>query len=200
MRVEAYRLANWDTPLWISPNRRPSRFVADGQIVQYWSLHPLTPWAEFLRFHNVTDPDEAGELLLRPWVAELQLPEDTIEVDFDNARDFGIEPEALVEEDHSRCQAWAASLAVPAMIVPSAALPGTRNLIVFGPRVRTRYGVEPLDPGLDVPCDPVANLSVVVEDLLLHVRWRGTPHAGHASWSTGGGPVEPPSVVVSRVR
>lgn len=106
MSVEAYRLANWDTPLWINPNRRPSRFAADGQVVQYWSLHPLTPWAEILRFHNVTDPREAAELRLRPWVAQVHLPEGTIEVDFDNAPRFGISPDALVDEDHSRCQKW----------------------------------------------------------------------------------------------
>lgn len=147
MSVEAYRLANWDTPLWINPNRRPSRFAADGQVVQYWSLHPLTPWAEILRFHNVTDPREAAELRLRPWVAQVHLPEGTIEVDFDNAPRFGISPDALVDEDHSRCQKWAASLSVPAMIVPSAALPGTKNLILFGPRVRVRYGVDPLEVG-----------------------------------------------------
>lgn len=127
MSVEAYRLANWDTPLWINPNRRPSRFAADGQVVQYWSLHPLTPWAEILRFHNVTDPREAAELRLRPWVAQVHLPEGTIEVDFDNAPRFGISPDALVDEDHSRCQKWAASLSVPAMIVPSAALPERRT-------------------------------------------------------------------------
>lgn len=198
MRVEAFRLATWDTPLWVSPNRRSSRFVADGQIVQYWSLHPLTPWAEILRFHNVRDPQEAKEWLQRPWVAQLDLPDGTITVTFENARGHGIEPDALVDENHSRCQAWAARLDVPAIVVPSAALPGTRNVIVFGPRVRARYGQPPLDPSLDVPCDPMANLSVVVADLLAHVRWRGAPHAGYTAWQDGNPEVEPPAVTVSR--
>jgi hypothetical protein len=198
MRVTAFRLANWDTPLWASPNRRPSRFVAGGQTVQYWSLHPLTPWAETLRFHGVTDPAEAREWLQRPWVAELDLPEGTIDVTFDNAEAHGIAPDALVEEDHTRCREWAAGLAVPAMIVPSAALPGTRNVVVFGARVRVRYGTAPVDPGLDVPCDPVGADALVIEDLLSQIRWRGTPHAGFEAWRDGAPPVEPPNVRLDR--
>src|SRR5690606_33389893 len=43
----AWRLAAWDTPFWVHPNRAAGRFnpPATGP-VQYWSLHPLTPWAE----------------------------------------------------------------------------------------------------------------------------------------------------------
>jgi RES domain-containing protein len=172
MRVAAFRLANWDTPLWAGPNRRSSRFVVDGRTVQYWALHPLTPWAEMLRFHGVTDPSEAQEWLLRPWVAELELPEGTLEIDFDTAADHGLEPDALIDDDHTRCQEWATDLDRPAIVVPSAALPGTKNIVLFGPRVRSRYGLAPIDDALDVPCDPVAHLSVVVEDLLAHIRWR----------------------------
>ncbi len=197
-RVTAFRLASWDTPFWVSPNRRPSRYVSDGRIAQYWSLHPLTPWAEALRFHGVDDPVAAREWFLRPWVAEVELPETTLEVDFDNARRHGIEPEALVDEDHGPCQRWAAGLAVPAIVVPSAALPGTQNLVVFGPKVRARYGVTPVDAGLDVPCDPVADLGGVVDDLLASIRWRGAPHAGFEAWQRGDPPAQPPVVTVSR--
>lgn len=198
MRVTAYRLANWDTPLWASPNRRPSRYVADGRIVQYWSLHPLTPWAEMLRYHDVRVADEARELYLRPWVAELELPRDTIEVEFATAVAQGLDPDALVDEDHARCQRWAARLDVPAMLVPSAALPGTTNVVVFGPRVRMRYGQVPVDVEVDVPCDPVADLANVVQGLLASVRWRGTPHAGYEAWRAGDPPVRAPAVTVSK--
>ena len=198
MTLTAFRLANWDTPLWIGPNRRASRFVADGQIAQYWALHPMTPWAEVLRFHDVRVPDEARELLLRPWVAEIELPDGTVEVNFNNAEDHGIAPDALVDDDHRRCQAWARNLAAPAIVVPSAALPGTRNLVLFGERIRAHYGVSPTDPTLYVPCDPVADLALVVDDLLTHVRWRGDHHAGLDAWRQGLPAIEPPAVTVSR--
>lgn len=127
MRVAAFRLANWDAPLWAGPNRRSSRFVVDGRTVQYWALHPLTLWAEMLRFHGVTDPSEAQEWLLRPWVAELELPDGTLEIDFDTATAHGLEPDALIDDDHTRCQEWATDLDCPAIVVPSAALPGTKK-------------------------------------------------------------------------
>jgi hypothetical protein len=104
-----YRVADWDTPLWVNPNRSPSRWWTPGAIVQYWSLHPLTPWAEYLRGRNVRTADEAGEIILRPWAAELELPDDTIELTFDSAAGHGLAPEALVDDDQTACQAWAAS-------------------------------------------------------------------------------------------
>ncbi len=138
--VVAFRLANWDTPLWASPNRRASRYGLAGTVVQYWSLHPLTPWAEQLRFHDVRDVAEARELMMRPWVAEIDPPRGTLEVDFAGATQHGIQPADLVDDDWSACQQWAASLGAPALIVPSAALPGTRTLVLLGPRVRAPYG------------------------------------------------------------
>ena len=199
--VTAFRLANWDTPLWVAPNRRASRYFSAGvQVVQYWSLHPLTPWAEHLRYHGVRDPDEAGQLLVRPWVATLDLPAGLLDLTFDNAAEHGLDPGALVEDDWSECQRWAASLTAPGLLVPSAALPGTRNLVLFGPRVRSRYGLPPTRPDLDVPCDPVAEWSVVLGDLLDRIRWRGDPHKGYEAWQAGADEPLPPIVTVSRAR
>jgi hypothetical protein len=58
---------------------------------------------------NVRTADEAGEIILRPWAAELELPDDTIELTFDSAAGHGLAPEALVDDDQTACQAWAAS-------------------------------------------------------------------------------------------
>lgn len=193
--VVAFRLANWDTPLWISPNRRLGRYAPEGGIVQFWSLHPLTPWAEYLRAQGISDPAEVKELLVRPWVGEIDLPSDTVEITFDNAADLGIAPNALIDDNHSACREWVLATSPSALVVPSAALPGTQNLVLFAPRVRVRYGVTPLDPTVDIPCDPVADLSIPVIDLLAHIRWRGTPHAGYEAWLNGDAQPLPPSVV-----
>lgn len=194
--VVGYRLANWDTPLWASPNRRESRYGRANGVVQYWSLHPLAPWAEQLRFHNIREADEARELLQRPWAAQLTLPDDLLELSFDNAADHDLAPAALVDDDWSGCQAWSVGFKGRSVIVPSAALPGTMNLIMFGPLVRSAYGVGPLDPTVDVPCDPVADLSIVPPDLLRLIRWRGAPHNGYEAWVAGGPPPPPPVVRV----
>lgn len=195
----AFRVANWDTPLWANPNRRPSRYGLAGAIVQYWSLHPMTCWAEYLRFHDIRDPDEAAELRLRPWVAEIDLSSDCLHLTFDNSAEQGLEPEALVDDDWTECQAWAGSRAgLSVLITPSAALPGTENLVMFGSKVRSRWGITPVDPSVYVPCEPVANYGEVVPDLVPCVRWRGTDHAGYEAWLHGEAQPLPPRVRVER--
>jgi hypothetical protein len=197
--VAAFRISSWDTPFWINVNRRDSRYAIAGQrIVQYWSLHPLNCWAEHLRFHNVRDPDEARELLARPWVADIDVPAGTLDVSFETAQDHGLEPAALIDENWAACQRWAAGIEAPAFLVPSAALPGTVNLVVFGERVRSRWGVDPVDPAIDTPTEPVADLAEVMPDLLRAVRWRGEPHAGYEAWLHGDPSPEPPLVRLER--
>lgn len=191
-----YRLANWDTPLWASPNRRESRYGRRGRVVQYWSLHPLTPWAEQLRFHNIRDADEAWELWQRPWAAQLTLPDDVLELSFENAAAHGVAPDALVDDDWSRCQTWSTEFHGSGLMVPSAALPGTTNVVMFGPFVRSRYGLRPLDPTVDLPCDPVAERATVPTDVLGHVRWLGDPHDGYDAWLAGRPAPDAPMVTV----
>lgn len=192
--VVGYRVADWDTPLWSNPNRSPSRFSIVGEAVQYWSLHPLTPWAEYLRGMNLRDADQAAEIRLRPWAAQILVPEDIVALSFEDADGLGLDPAALVDDDWAACQEWVRVARPAALLVPSAALPGATNVVLFGPRVRSRYGVEPIDVGLDVPCDPVAADGTVVADLLQHVRWRGDQHSGLLAWQTGNDPPLPPLV------
>ncbi len=192
--VVGYRVADWDTPLWVNTNRSQSRFSFPGAIVQYWSTHPLTPWAEYLRGINLREPGEAAEIVLRPWAAELTLPAETLDLDFESAASHGLDPKDLVDDDWRGCQKWAAMTRPAALIVPSAALPGTRNIVLFGPRVRSRYGVVPVDADVDVPCDPAAGSARVLDGVLPLIRWRGQMHAGLEAWRSGEADPLPPLV------
>jgi hypothetical protein len=64
---------------------------------------------------------------------------------FQKAEDAGFPPEALVEDDHERCQ-WEArrllGLGAGGILSPSAALPGSINLTLFGPRVEVKWDAQ----------------------------------------------------------
>lgn len=97
--------------------------------------------------------------------------------------------EDLVDDDLGPCQAFAAALradpaAPKAIIAPSAALPGTRNLILLGPRVLSPYVVDPVDTVIDAPATLTAVRGHAPLNLrdLVHYRGAGVPHSGLAAW------------------
>ena len=61
--------------------------------------------------------------------------------------------------------------------MPSAALPGTDNVVLFGERAAAPYLVEPLS-AVDVPASLTADGGRPPLGLLDRVRRRGAPHAG----------------------
>jgi len=184
----AWRLAAWDTPFWVHPNRAAGRFnpPATGP-VQYWSLHPLTPWAELLRGQGVTQRERLRDVRSRLWVARVRV--EAMELDFAAAPELGLEPADLVADDRSACQRLGerclAGDGPAALVVPSAALPGTRNLVIFGPRVASPFAADPVDPDLDVPTTVAAEDARPVDGLLDLVRFRGVPHAELEAWTAG---------------
>lgn len=186
----AYRLASWDTPFWVNPNRGAARYHdALAGPTQYLSLHPLGPWAEHLRAHGIREPERLAELRLRLWAVRVVV--DRVEgLGFDAAERHGLRPGDLVADDHGPCRAFADRVrldpsAPKAWRVPSAALPGARNLVIFGPRVLSAYGAAPIDPEVDVPAAVAAERATTIEGLLGVVRHRGQRHAELEAWRRG---------------
>ena len=182
-----YRHASWDTPWWANPNRSAGRYNAVGDPpVQYWCTHPLGPAAEFLRWQGMLTPMELLEVSLRIWVASVPT-EGLIEIRFDNAANFGIEPEELIGEDYAPTQELAARLrgqGATGLLVPSAALPGTEVVVLFGPRLLFPYLLEPVDSD-QVPTAHVAE-SLIPAEVLPYVRVRGRRHEGLEYWKAEG--------------
>ena len=77
--------------------------------------------------------------------------------------------------------------AVTAFLAPSAALPGTRNLIVLEPRVLAPWDQVPLD-AVDWPGKPhVTGRSLQLPEglwELVHYRRAGSKHPGLEAWET----------------
>jgi hypothetical protein len=184
-----YRAAAYHTPLWVEPNVIEGRFHRRNQgPVQYFCLHPLGPLAEAVRrLPNGLDPAE----IRRP-VWALRLPDGPVEtVGFQEAQELGMDPYALVcpPGGYAECQQLGDTFLEqedpPMLRVPSAALPGTWNLIVFGPRVLAPYTPEPLDP-LDVPGAPAAVDARALKELLGLVRpLDASAHPAFEAWEAG---------------
>lgn len=187
--LPGFRLATWDTPLRVNPNRTAGRFNRENSpATQYIGLHPLTPWAEYIRAHGLTSREDVTDRRLRTWSMRVITSEVT-EVDFEDAADYGLEPHDLISDDWTACQDFADRLredaAAPKVLrVPSAALPGTRNIVIFGERVDIPYLWTPVDEG-DLPACIVAEEGRPPEKLLELVRHQGQPHAEFEAWAAG---------------
>lgn len=189
--VTAFRLATWRRPLRTEPSRVPGRFHAatDADATQYLCLHPLGPWAEFLRAEDLRDVSLVAQ---RVWAARVEL-EGVVRVGFAEAGDHGLRPGDLVSDDHRACRRLATRLradGAAGVIVPSAALPGTDNLVLFGPRVSSPWTAHALG-ALDVPAGLTADGARPPVGLDAFVRYRGRPHAGLEAWRAGEEPVFP---------
>jgi hypothetical protein len=152
--------------------RRPGRYHrgTEAEPTQYLSLHPLGPHAEAMRRLDARTPERARALDLRTWA--LQIPaEGLVEVEF---------AEQWVDDDWGACHDLGEVLresGAPGAIVPSAALPGTRNIVLFGPRSALPYLWRPLRPA-DVPTSITGEHGSALESLVARVRFRGQPHPG----------------------
>jgi hypothetical protein len=187
MRFVVFRHAAYDSPWWAFPSARGGRFHRAGeQTVQYLSLHPLGPAAEMLR-HNVGPDGDPDDVILDLWTATIDV-EDVARIDFDDCDTYGRTVDELVGDDYSATQALADTVqesGADAMIVPSAALPGTHNLILFGVRLLHPYLGEPLGAE-EIPTGHLTDGARSAAEVAAHVRWFGNPHASAEQWKATG--------------
>jgi RES domain-containing protein len=185
-----YRSSGYEVPLWGFPNLSDGRYNRAGrQPTQYLSLHPMTPWAEAMRNLNRRTSDEARRMRVPLWVFQLTLAADPVDISFDNVDAYSLDPEDLVADDQTACRALSEALyglGIRSFTAPSAALPGTRNLVVLEAALDIDYHLEPLDPG-DWPAAMLAQDGRCPENLwdYVHYRGSGTPHPALQAWQDG---------------
>ncbi len=186
--VAAYRLASWRRPLRTEPSRVAGRFhrMTEGSATQYLCLHPLGPWAEFMRASDLRTREQLALVRHRTWALRLDLAA-LARIGFEEAGAYGLRPGDLVSDDLRACHRLADRLRadrVAGAIVPSAALPGTDNVVLFGERAAAPYLVEPLST-VDVPASLTADGGRPPLGLLERVRRRGAPHEALETWRAG---------------
>lgn len=187
--LAGFRIAAWDTPLRANANRHPGRWNRAGApATQYISLHPLGPWAEYLRWHDIRTWERAREVRLGVWVIRHDDAE-IFDVTFESAPRLGLHADDLVDDDWTACQEAAERLrgdrsAPKVLRTPSAALPGTTNIVILEPRVGIPYSATPLDR-VDLPVSLAAAGARPPQSLLPLVRYRDQPHAELEAWRRG---------------
>jgi len=114
--------------------------------------------------------DDAHALDLRTWAIDVP-DDDFVEISYDDA---------WVADDYAACQELADTLRASGRagaIVPSAALPGTRNVVLFGGRVTSPWlarEVRPLEARASITGEHGAALAALTRV----ARFRGMPHPG----------------------
>jgi hypothetical protein len=172
--VICYRHCDYRTPLRSSfqAQRRPGRYHRgnEEEPTQYVCLHPLGPHAEAIRRYDARTPADARVLDLRTWALDVDIRE-LVEVPF---------ADAWVADDYTACHDLADTMRESGragMIVPSAALPGTRNVVVFGGRTATPYDLSRLG-ATEVSASITGEHGCALQALIELVRFRGEPHPG----------------------
>lgn len=183
--VTAYRVANYRTPARDVPSADPGRFHDEhSPATQYFGLHPLGPAAEIIRHARIERVEQVRSLQLRVWALRLDLPDDFRRLTFDSAADLGLAPEALISDDYTACQESAARArgeGWPGFVFPSAALPGTENIVVFGERVAIPYLALPVEDW-EIPASMAVSYGIAPEDLHGLTRRFGQPHPAFDAW------------------
>jgi hypothetical protein len=181
-----YRATSYDVPLRVAENRRASRwnFIGSGT-TQYTCLDSEAPFAEMLRHEDLRLEKEAATFRASLW--QLRVNEGVV-VDyssFEKAEGAGFPPEALVDDDHEYCQREAqrlASLGAGGVLGPSAALPGSVNLTLFGPHVPIQWTAN-VEISTAIPAQPLATGQPPV-GLVNRVRYYGDSHSGLVQYLT----------------
>ena len=175
-----FRWSNYDTPFWALPNSEPGRWHTDGEpATQYFSLSPEGAWAELIRRERLTSEPEAAQIRTPMWEAKLRLQRVADYRSFELAESAGFPPDALVDDDHSRCQQEGNRLrriGFDGVLAPSAAMPGELCLVVFGPRRMLEWGDQPrLASAIPARC---LSTGAPPSGLVERVRLVGAAHAG----------------------
>jgi hypothetical protein len=182
----AFRYSDYDVPLWARPNTRDGRWHrAHTQSTQYLSFSVDGSWAELVRWENLQTPEEIRLVRMPMWVLRLRESRLADYSKFERAEEAGFPPEALVDEDYSRCQDEADRLRAAGfrgVLAPSASCPGEVNLTLFGPRIAVTWDTPAAK--LLVSFVPTKQLAVghPPELVLPRVRHVGAVHQGLAEF------------------
>jgi len=182
-----FRYSSYDSPFWVRNNTTSGRWhVAGDGATQYLALHPDGAWAELARAEGLRTEDDLAEVRIPIWAITLSQGNLVNYSTFELADAAGFDPDALVDDDYTRTQVEGQRLRLAGyggIIAPSAALPGTVNVTLFGRRVRTSWGLA-ARLASSLPATIVARGGPPA-GLASRVRYFGEEHSGLAAYVAG---------------
>lgn len=136
--LTAFRWSTYDVPFWARQNSNDGRWNYGLQdSTQYWSLTPEASWAELIRHEGLKTEEELDLVRMPFWIARIP-SSGLLDLRFADERDaYEINHDDLISDDWGACQALAVVLreaGTRGVIAPSAALPESASITVFGPR------------------------------------------------------------------
>jgi RES domain-containing protein len=179
-----FRYSNYDTPSWARSNSRPGRWHVPGDgPTQYLSLTTEGAWADLIRCEDLRTEEAVAMVKMPLWVASIDQSSVVAYSDFSSVEESGFPAEALIDDDHTRCQAEGKrlrDLGYTGVLAPSAALPGELNVTIFGPRISIAWGSKPTLASA-IPAKVLIQGAPPTR-LVDRVRFSGQPHAGYEEW------------------
>lgn len=179
-----FRYSSYDVPFWARPNTTSERWHhAREGATQYLSATPDGAWAELIRNENLRSEPDLRLVQMPLWRARVEQGGLADYRDFETAEQAGFDPEALIDDDQSKCREEGARLRAAGfagILYPSAALPGEMNLALFGPKILLPWGASRrLASG--IPANEVT-VGAPPRELLPRVRHVGARHAGFSEY------------------
>jgi RES domain len=179
----AFRYSNYDTPFWAGPNTDAGRWHTAGSVAtQYLSVTPDGAWAELIRHEGLTTEGSVAEVRMQIWVVRINQARIADYSTFTKAEEAGFAAGALVSDDYTACQTEGARLRAEGysgVLAPSASLPNTVNLTLFGARLRASFASVPR-LARSVPATVVA-VGAPRRGLVAEARHFGATHPGLAA-------------------
>lgn len=183
------------------PSQESGRWhrLGDGY-AQYLSESPPGAWAELIRYYRIRSRDFAAEQQRNLWLIYVEETDIADLGSFDAWEACGLDP-ALAIGPHADCQRLVVELhdaGYRGVLSPSAALPDTINLTLFGPRYEHVMNSDPRawvnpDPSTWLACQLAAATAAPPVDLITQTCFAGEPHFGYRGWLAAKGRPMPPS-------
>lgn len=153
-------------------------------------MSPAGAWAELIRYLHLRTPDAVVEQRRSLWQVHVRLDDIADLSTFDHWEGCGLDPAHAISDDHSPCQAiadWLTGNSYSGLLAPSAALPGSANLTIFGERYEhitldDPGGLRARDSDVWLPVALAAAGAHPPHDLVTRARYVGQPHGGFDDW------------------